>query len=104
MIHPCDKPCGNKTASGYCATTACINPQYSSIGTVQYGQGVQKRIVTKGDKIRSMNDEELDKFLGEVQWDVANYCGGVTQKQEYPVPEQRGAWLDWLKQEANHND
>lgn len=54
---------------------------------------------TNADHIRAMSDEELDKFLGEVQWDVANYCGGVTQKQEYPVPEQRGAWLDWLKQE-----
>ena len=101
MIHPCDKLCGNKTASGYCATTACINPQYSNLGTAQYGQGVQKRIITNADRIRAMNDEELDKFLGEVQWDVANYCGGVTQKQEYPVPEKRGAWLDWLKQEAS---
>ena len=55
---------------------------------------------TNGDKIRMMTDEELDKFLGDVQWDVANYCGGVTQKQEYPFPEQRGAWLDWLKQEV----
>ena len=56
---------------------------------------------SNADRIRSMTDEELDKFLGEVQWDVANYCGGVTQKQEYPVPEQRGAWLDWLKEEAS---
>ena len=55
---------------------------------------------TNADRIRSMTDEELDKFLGEVQWDVANYCGGVTQKQEYPIPEQRGAWLDWLREEA----
>ncbi len=55
---------------------------------------------TNADRIRAMSDEELDKFLGEVQWDVANYCGGVTQKQEYPVPEHRGAWLDWLRQEA----
>ena len=55
---------------------------------------------TNADRIRAMTDEELDKFLGDVQWDVANYCGGVTQKQEYPVPEQRGAWLDWLKEEA----
>ena len=55
---------------------------------------------TNADRIRSMTDEELDKFLGEVQWDVANYCGGVTQKQEYPVPEQMGAWLDWLKKEV----
>lgn len=56
---------------------------------------------TNADRIRSMTDEELDKFLGEVQWDVANYCGGITQKQEYPIPEQRGVWLDWLKQEVN---
>ena len=52
---------------------------------------------THADRIRAMTDEELDKFLGDVQWDVANYCGGITQKQEYPVPEQRGAWFDWLK-------
>ena len=58
------------------------------------------RAATNSDRIRAMTDEELDKFLGEVQWDVANYCGGVTQKQEYPVPEQRGAWLEWLKEEA----
>ena len=56
--------------------------------------------MTNAEKIRAMTDDELDKFLGEVQWDVANYCGGVTQKQEYPVPEQIGAWLDWLRQEA----
>ena len=60
--------------------------------------------ITNADRIRSMTDEELDKFLGEVQWDVANYCGGVTQKQEYPVPEQRGAWLNWLKEEASDGD
>ena len=59
--------------------------------------------LTNADRIRAMTDEELDKFLGEVQWDVANYCGGVTQKQEYPVPEHRGAWLGWLKQEVVNN-
>lgn len=87
MVHPCDKPCGNKTASGYCATTACINPQYSNIGTAQYGQGIQKRIITKADKIRSMNDEELARqlaFLEDFNYD------------EPRVLE----WLDWLRQEA----
>ena len=54
MIHLCDKSCGNKTAIGYCATTVCINPLYSNIGTAQYGQGVQKRIITNADKIRSI--------------------------------------------------
>ena len=64
------------------------------------GTHFKPRKKTNADRVRAMSDEELDKFLGEVQWDVANYCGGVTQKQEYPVPEQRGAWLNWLKQEA----
>jgi len=59
--------------------------------------GLLYPVVTNADRIRQMSDEELDKFLGEVQWDVANYCGGVTQKQKYPVPEQSGVWLDWLK-------
>ena len=55
--------------------------------------------ITNADHIRMMSDDELDKFLGDIQWDVANYCGGVTQNQTYPIPEQRGAWLDWLKGE-----
>jgi len=83
MVHPCDKPCGNKTASGYCATSVCINPQYSNIGTAQYGQGVQKRIITNADRIRSMTDEELAEwFDGELP----------SKPKEW--------WLDWLRQEA----
>ena len=90
MIHLCDKPCGNKTASGYCATTACINPLYSNIGTAQYGQGVQKRIITNADRIRSMSDEELAKKISGIE-SFALTCGGG-----WP-PEK---WLDWLKREA----
>ena len=82
MIHPCDKLCGNKTASGYCATTACINPQYSNLGTAQYGQGVQKRIVTNADKIRAMGDVELAEWIISITEDNTE------------------GWLDWLKEEA----
>jgi hypothetical protein len=32
------------------------------------------------------------------------FGGGVTQKQDYPFPEQRGAWLDWLKQKVEENE
>ena len=78
----CSK-CADKSCTGYDSRiTECEN----------------FRSETNAEHIRNMTDEELDKFLGEVQWDVANYCGGVTQKQEYPIPEQIGAWLDWLKQ------
>lgn len=59
---------------------------------------------TRADCIRFMTDEELDRFLSDIQWDVANFCGGVTEKQNYPVPEQRGAWLEWLKQETNNGN
>lgn len=91
MVHPCDKPCGNKTASGYCATTACINPQYSNIGTAQYGQGVQKRIVTKADKIRAMTDEELAEAICKVEL--------MSEKHGH---QGFHAWLDWLKEEADN--
>ena len=100
MIHPCDKSCGNKTASGYCATTACINPLYSNIGTAQYGQGVQKRITTNADRIRSMTDEELAVFLYSV-WEgedtftkeVCERCGDTDSGC------QANCYLDWLRRE-----
>lgn len=102
MVHPCDKPCGNKTASGYCATTACINPQYSNIGTAQYGQGVQKRIVTKADKIRAMTDEELAVLL-EGCICPKGPCPDIDR--DTPTDKKRctRCWLNWLKQEVSDN-
>ena len=90
MIHPCDKLCGNKTASGYCATTACINPQYSNLGTAQYGQGVQKRIITNADRIRAMTDEELAHLLHSAEEHL--FTGNLWNYEK---------WTEWLKQEAN---
>ena len=98
MIHPCDKPCGNKTASGYCATTACINPQYSNIGTVQYSQGVQKRIITNADRIRSMSDEEL----AELWWERVD-CGECPVHRDCRMTGQdcKKLALGWLQEEAS---
>ena len=99
MMLRCDKPCGNKTASGYCATTACINPQYSNIGTAQYGQGVQRRIITNADRIRSMTDEELAAFLLDVDVKANSYGYEAADGApgEDPLPED---WLAWLREEA----
>ena len=83
MVHPCDKLCGNKTASGYCATTACINPQYSNIGTAHYGQGVQKRFITNADRIRAMTDDELAFYI-----------------VNHPMWTDESACVNWLKEEA----
>lgn len=105
MVHPCDKPCGNKTASGYCATTVCINPQYSNLGTAQYGQGVKKRIVTNADRIRSMTDEELAGQISE--WNHGD-CPPIelcpkrrNESTHYVECTPWKCWLDWLKKEVS---
>lgn len=95
MVHPCDKTCGNKTESGYCATTACINPQYSNIGTAQYGQGVQKRIITNADRIRAMTDEELARWVTSGIKSVLARCKGYELS---PAFEQE--MFDWLREEV----
>lgn len=100
MVYPCDKPCGNKTESGYCATTACINPQYSNIiGTVQYGQGVQKRTITNADQFRAMTDEELAAWCVEhfMCPEVRPWC---KTREHGAIRDCKKCWIDWLKQEA----
>lgn len=77
--------CTNRNNFGYCKTTACINPKYSNIGTAQYGQGVQKRIATNADRIRSMSDEDLATVLTLVN------LGHISYKE----------YLEWLKQEED---
>lgn len=81
--------CTNRNSFGYCKTTACINPKYSNIGTAQYGQGVQKRIVTNADRIRSMTDEKLADEL--LEW----------YEVFYAVEWSRDMLLDWLRQEVS---
>jgi len=100
MIHPCDKLCGNKTASGYCATTACINPQYSNLGTAQYGQGVQKHIITNADRIRAMSDEELAEFLWSIGNNPATGNVYLAGRLIFFTGDGNG-WLDWLRQEVS---
>lgn len=68
--------------------------ELENIGTVQYSLGVQKRIITNADRIRSMSDEELAKKISGIE-SFALTCGGG-----WP-PE---SWLDWLKQEVKEDD
>ena len=102
MYNQCFRPCMNKTDNGFCKTTTCINPLYCNIGTAQYGQGVQKRIITNADKIRTMGDVELVEFF------MQEYDGedSFTCPVSHPCPPEKEAscrecFLDWLKQEAN---
>lgn len=88
--------CTNRNSFGYCKTTACINPKYSNIGTAQYGQGVQKRIATNADRIRSMTDEELAMWINDVTTNALSVLALGSNKQTKTI----FYWLDWLKQEA----
>ena len=104
MYDQCFKPCPNKTDNGFCKTTTCINPLYSNIGTAQYGQGVQKRIVTNADKIRAMTDVELAEWLETIRMYCANdLCGMGCPFEEicYSKADAPTEMLAWLKEEAS---
>lgn len=88
--------CGNRNYSGYCKTTVCINPKYSNIGTAQYGQGVQNRIITNADRIRTMTDEELAEYMS------IYCCSHKTHDSRCQQFKDCGlCWFDWLRQEVN---
>ena len=89
--------CDNRTDIGYCKTTMCINPRYSKIGTAQYGQGVQNRVITNADRIRAMTDEELAEFLDYVTAVRIPWCA------DRKCPEEDicvNCTLEWLKKEC----
>ena len=58
-----------------------------SKGTVELKQ-------TWGNKIRSMSDEELAKFLCKVKSDYQ------WADHEFPSEEECGEWVDWLQSEV----
>lgn len=55
-------------------------------------QTFRKKVVTNGDKIRSMTDEELCDFMAECICDRMDVC-----RNDTPCQECR---LAWLKKEA----
>lgn len=100
MTWLCLRPCGNKTADGYCGTSWCINPMYSNIGTANEKLMGGLRKTTNADRIRAMTDEELAEWFHRIQYDVSDYyCGG--HSCEPTLPTGKECWLGWLKQEAN---
>ena len=81
--------CTNRNSFGYCKTTACINSKYSNIGTAQYGQGVQKRIITNQEAMSELTPEE---FYRRMYWLMFQY-GCQFNNTELAV-------IEWLKEEA----
>lgn len=102
MTWLCPRPCGNKTADGYCGTSWCINPMYSNIGTANEKLMGGLRKTTNADRIRAMTDEELAKWLDDIS--KACYWEGYTKEtdepQMSPYPTSPVKWVTWLKQEA----
>ena len=87
--------CDNRTDIGYCKTTMCINPKYSKIGTAQYGQGVQNRVITNADRIRAMSDEELAETI------TADWCSILCPGGSFFCDGKcLNKMIEWLKQEV----
>ena len=105
MSSMCPYVCDNKTVGGFCRTTFCINPTHSNIGTAQYGQGVQKQIITNADRIRAMSDEELADWLETKVWDLP-WCNYYTLVDD--ETKKCSKWdcvkcaLEWLKQPSEN--
>lgn len=57
--------------------------------------------VTNADSLRAMSDEELAKYLDSMQ--SLAYHNGVDVEPIRFYPNNYGAWLDWLRQEAGQD-
>ena len=87
----CDRPCSNKTEYGYCNTTYCINPAIpnTAVGSFPPPQTIK----TNADRIRSMTDEELAKYLA---WLEDDEFPPRCEWEMYGDTIQINAWLEWL--------
>ena len=70
-------------------------------GSVKYVPVVvnaKSKPITNADAIRAMTDEELALYLDNVQG--LAYINGFDSEPIRFYPNNYGAWLDWLRQEA----
>lgn len=84
--------CGHLNSRGFCNMTACIYPVLPQTTVIQ-----KKR--TNADRVRSMTDEELADFLCDIG-ECDRRCPAKIGDCIFSDSTCRGAWLDWLKQEA----
>lgn len=88
----------------YCFNDPVTHNQQKEIcRTCDMETKVAKRKQTRGDKIRSMTDEELARFL----WQAAPYdncppvkCIGLETLKKPTTDECIACWGSWLKQEV----
>ena len=59
------------------------------------------REISNAMKIRSMTDEELAKWLNHMQADA--YNRGMLEDWIVGYPNNYYNWLDWLREEADHD-
>lgn len=70
MTGPCPYNCNNKTSSGYCATTACINESYWS----NFAQGTPSATIRVEDnpkytisKVVDISDDSINKIIKSIR-------------------------------------
>lgn len=70
----------------FCGLQKGIDPLESCDGCKEYHSKYKR---TNADRIRSMTDEELAKWIFELLWAYDAICDKNTKR-----------WLDWLKEET----
>ena len=75
--------------------------QFDRISGKETGDGkMESKHWTNADKIRSMTEDELAKFLGFVAQDAFCYGRGIRDKMIlYPFGEYEST-IEWLREEA----
>ena len=59
-----------------------------------------RKPITNADRVRSMTDEELAKWLNHMQADA--YDHGLLEDRIISYPNNYSTWLDWLRQEVDN--
>ena len=93
--------CGGLNSRGYCQYTACRFPvSKETVITKAVSGSIIKNLFTKFDLIRSMDVDQLAKFLCETVSPKGTVNCGTCPAQEYCRVGHNG-WIDWLNLEAS---
>ena len=84
----------------HCASPYFPKPKiYEKVDNCKEYEPIKKPI-TKADRIRAMNDEELAEFVNDLYYGLNDNPGMCYDCDQDSVQNCKLCWLDWLRQEA----
>ena len=84
----------------HCASPYLPKPKiYEKVDNCKEYEPIKKPI-TKADRIRAMNDEELAEFVNDLYYGFNDNPGMCYDCDQDSVQNCKLCWLKWLRQEA----